>query len=117
MLSKYATKADLFKMAKFRFDEVTVEGNTFRLKSLDSKSRIHIELIASEVQEDFYSYSKLNHYLVMYSLVDAKGKRLFTDDEVGKVEELPTEIVEPIFKKAMQLNNLMPASLDDTKKN
>jgi len=59
----------------------------------------------------------MQHYKLLYSLVDENGIRLFRDDEISKVEALPIEITEPLLIEINELNKIVDLELDDAKKN
>lgn len=55
--------------------------------------------------------------LLMYTVVDADGSPMFTDDDLEQISKLPTRVVEPLVKAAEQLNGMAAGSVEEAEKN
>jgi len=92
----------------FRKEAVKIEGKNFTVKEMDAKtsqsySNSLYKVVNGKVK---YDTSTAMTKLVMLTLCDEEGNRIFGDNDHGLIEQLPGHIVEKVFKVAQKLNNL-----------
>ena len=55
--------------------------------------------------------------LIVKTVVDADGNRIFTDSEVEAVGNRPASLLDPIFEKSLQVNGFSKKDVDELVKN
>jgi len=63
-----------------------------------------------------YSRENIRARLLVRSIVDADGNRIFTDADVAVVGKLGSGLTQPLVEAAMRINKLTAAELDEEKK-
>jgi len=53
-----------------------------------------------------YDASKAKTKMVLYTLHDLDGKRVFNDNDYGLIKQLPAHVVDQIFQTASNLNGV-----------
>lgn len=107
--------------SSFKSETIQVDGDTYIIKEMDAGS-------ADEYQSSLYTVNgqgqiKYNTKdtkvkLVFYCLHDEQGQRVFTKEaDLELIKKLPSSLIEEIFDKASELNNLSPDEKDKTEKN
>ena len=59
------------------------------------------------------THEHLRAKLLAKVLCDADGKRMFTDDDIAAVSELPAPVVIALFESAQKLNSLTKDDVDE----
>jgi hypothetical protein len=55
--------------------------------------------------------------LVVFTVVDEKGNRVFTEDDIPAIGKLSSEALEKICRVAVRINGLTAETIDEAKKN
>jgi len=117
-MTKLLTKEQILSADRKKFEDVAVKewGGTVRLQELSASDRDQWESEQITVQADGtgvkFNPKHARARLIVRSLVDEGGKRLFKDDEVASLGSLSASTMQKLFKKAMALNAI---SADDMK--
>lgn len=85
------------KTQKINIDDV---GDLY-IKEYTAAERESIEAQMSEQK-----IGKVRATMVTKALCDEKGKRLFNDDEIDVVNDLPISVIEKIFEQIQKLNGI-----------
>jgi hypothetical protein len=56
-------------------------------------------------------------YFVSLILSDEKGKRLLTDEDIPRILELPSTVLDMIIDAGLEINKLRPEDVEDAEKN
>ena len=98
----------------FREEEVTLGGEKYLVKEMnaDKAQKYESGLYKFVGDKIKYDASEAKTRLVLFTLHDLDGKRVFEDNDYGLVKELPAHIVDQVFQVASNLNNM-----DDAEKN
>lgn len=115
-------KADILKASDLQFEDVEVPewGGKVRLRSLSGRDRETWEnyvyhLTAKPPEER--NLGDFRARLLVLALVDAKGNRLFNDDEVHLLAEKNAQVLQRLFERAQRLSGIGQAELEAAEKN
>ncbi len=117
-MSKLLNKDQILAADRKKFEDVEVKewGGTVRLQELSASERDLWEseqiIVLSDGAGAKFNPKHARARLVVRSLVDEQGKRLFKDDEVAAVGSLSASTMQKLFNKARRLNAI---SADDMK--
>lgn len=88
---------------------------------------INIKIMSVAEREDFekkayYSDGELKKYpqravVFAYAVVDDKGERLFTDEQIPEISKWPAYITVPVFAKYTEINGVGPEKIEAAEKN
>jgi hypothetical protein len=100
----------------FRSEEIELEGHKFKVVEMNASTAEKYESSLYKIVNNSVKYdaSKAKTKLVLLTLCDENGKRIYNDNDYGLVENLPSHIVNEIFNVASGLNNL---DVEETEKN
>ncbi len=106
----------LYKPAKPVVHRVDMpDGNAVYVREMGAHERTVFDLSMSTLKDP-----KANHVmrerLVVQCACNEDGVELFNEVDVQTVGMLPQSVVEPIFQKAWEINDLGPVDLDKLKK-
>lgn len=92
-------------------------GGEVRLRALMSRERSAIEatMIASKGQKPEFraeALKTLRERTVAAALIDAEGKRLYSDKEVNILAQKSGEVIERLFQKAQELSGMDKNAVD-----
>ncbi|APW60487.1 hypothetical protein [Paludisphaera borealis] len=92
--------------------QVPALGDAVYVKQLTvgEMNRLHIE----SSKEGGLNFSM---YLIVTSVCDADGVRVFNDDDVDRVSGLPTQVFTDVLKAAVAVNKLSEDDVKDLEKN
>jgi len=106
---------------KFEDVEVKEWGGTVRLQELSASDRDQWEsesfLIAADGASAKFNPKHARARLVVRCLVDEKGRRMFTDDEVAAIGSLSAASVQKLFNKARKLNAISESDIKELEGN
>ncbi len=89
----------------------------------DINIKIHTVAEREEFEKKaYYSDSEFKEYpqravTFAYAVVDDKGERLFSDDQIPVISEWPAYITVPVHLKYNELNNIGPEKIEAAVKN
>lgn len=84
---------------------VTVAGRRFMLRGMTGQERDDFEA-SLQVGSGAPNLANLRARLLVRSLCDEGGKRLFDDDDADALGELPASILDPLFAVAQKLSGI-----------
>ena len=92
---------------------------------LDGDINVKIHTVAEREEFErkaYYSDSELKQYpqravTFAYAVVDDKGERLFTDEQIPEISKWPAYITVPVHLKYNELNNIGPEKIEAATKN
>jgi len=96
------------KKVKLPTGEVTI-------KEFTTSDREAFELMAMNMSKGGAKNMKAK--LISISVVTADGNRMFGDDEVGKIAQMPSKVTEQLFTEILALNGMGEDALGDTEGN
>ena len=115
----YLSREEILARATFRIEEVAVPqwDTTVRVRELSAfnKDRLQMSMVdmskvggngASEGAVSQSSLVGMRAKLICYCVVDEDGERVFTDDDIPAIGEMPAEPWEPVFDVAMRLSGM-----------
>ena len=104
----YAIGADFAKASarKYREFESAHLGKTIRIQSMTELERVGIARTCAEGDRRGEEAARS----VVVCVVDAAGRRVFTDDQVGEVLSLPTGLIQQIYDEIDNLCGVDPAT-------
>lgn len=112
------SKADILSADDIAHEDVPVPewGGEVRVRGLTGAQRSLIEatMVISKGQEvavRIEAFRDLRERLVAASLVDEKGRRLFTDAEVAKLGEKSGRVLTRLFEIASRLSGMEPETV------
>jgi hypothetical protein len=117
-MSTFLTKEQILGADRRKFEDVNVKewGGKVRLQEISASERDLWEseqiTVANDGSSAKFNPKHARARLIVRSLVDETGKRLFTDDEVAAVGSLSASTIARLFNKARALNAI---SSDDMK--
>lgn len=117
-MSTFLTKEQILGADRRKFEDVSVKewNGKVRLQELSASERDLWEseqiTVASDGSSAKFNPKHARARLIVRSLVDESGRRLFTDDEVAAVGSLSASTIARLFNKARALNAI---SSDDMK--
>ena len=88
--------------------------------NLDGDINVKIHTVAEREEFEkkaYYSDSELKQYpqravTFAYAVVDDKGERLFTDEQIPEISKWPAYITVPVHLKYNELNNIGPEKIE-----
>jgi len=92
----------------FREQELIIEGTKFLVKEMtaDVAQKYESSLYKITGQNIKYDASEAKTKLVLFTLHDADGKRIFDDKDYGLIKGMPAHVIDEVFQVASNLNNL-----------
>ena len=95
----------------FREKEITLGDEKYVVKEMNAdKAQKYESSLYKFVGENIkYDASEAKTRLVLFTLHDLEGKRVFDDKDYGLVKDLPAHIVDKVFQIASNLNNMEDA--------
>jgi len=79
------------------------------IKEFTTSDRENFELMAMNMQKGGAKNMKAK--LISISVITAEGGRMFGDDEVGKISQMPSKITELLFNEILELNGMGDGAL------
>ena len=122
--SAYATKAMIMGFDDLSFEEIVVpewNGAIIRVRQLTGTERGFFEGVIAKVNPDPGSTgvsvqmdpTKMRVTLVALTMVDEKGKRLFSDREIEALGTKSAKAIERIYEVSARLSGLTSESMDE----
>lgn len=86
--------------------EITIGGDSYLVKEMNAKDAGVYENSLYKIVGEKVTPNAENAKakLVLFTLCDMDGKRIFQDKDISQVQELPTSIVNMVYKVANSLN-------------
>ena len=114
-------RAKLFDLAgKYEVKEVKINGDDIVfVKELNGTERDAYEAsLLSQTGKDFVAdMENARAKLLVKTVCDAKGTRLFKDTDVNAVGQLPAKLVELLFSESQDLNKITDDDVEEAVKN
>ena len=106
-MTDYLSKDAILGADDLPFEDVEVEswGGTVRVRGLTGTERDRFEFYLAAVK-DAPDKVEVRAKIVGWCLVDADGKRLFTDKEVGKLGAKSGEAIDLVFDVVRRLSGM-----------
>ncbi len=122
-MQKLLTKDQILTNDRKKFEDVEVKewGGTVRLQELSASDRDQWEseqiiVLADGVGAKF-NPKHARARLIVRSLVDETGRRLFKDDEVAALGSLAASTMQKLFNKARKLNAISAEDMKELEGN
>jgi len=98
----------------FRQEEITLAKEKYLVKEMTAATAGTYEsslykIVGTSIK---YDASQAKTKLVMLTLHDMDGKRVFADKDFELVRQLPAHVVDEVFQVATNLNNLDPETTE-----
>jgi len=119
MPEKWVGKDALFKSPKKK-ERHTIEGlGDVWIHSLTCGQKDEYETAAYQVMEGTREVKmhQARALLILWTVHDQHGNRLFADADLGKVAAMDSWIAEPLYTKARRLSRMTAADMDELVKN
>lgn len=122
-MSTFLTKEQILGADRRKFEDVKVKewGGVVRLQELSASERDLWEseqiTVANDGSSAKFNPKHARARLIVRSLVDETGKRLFTDDEVAAVGSLSASTIARLFNKARALNAISSEDIKELEGN
>lgn len=117
----YATRESLLsRKHSRRYADVVVDGQTFRLRSLNALESNTIQarvLVEDEEDERIHEIATANCRLITQCVVDANNDRLFTDEDIDSLAELDSAFIERLAKACRSHADFDPKAVEKAEKN
>lgn len=95
---------------------VNIDGDEFLIKEFTTSDREDFEILAMKMQSTVQP-KNMKAKLIVISLINEDRTRMFGDDEIGTVSQLPSKITQKLFDEILSLNGMAEDSIEDTIKN
>ncbi len=103
-------KNDLLSIGLKR-KEVDLDTGTVLIREFTTADREKFEVLAMGMQEGS-GKKNMKANIIAISLINKDNTRVFGDDEIGKIAELPSTITEVIFNAVLDINGMAGDALD-----
>lgn len=107
-------KNDLFSY-QLKTKIVQLENGEVMIKEFTTASREQFEMLAVKMQSGAAKNMKAK--LISMSCVNEDGSRIFGDDEIDKISQMPSSITEVLFNEILNINGMGSDALGDTEGN
>lgn len=94
---------------------VKLKTGSVMIKEFTTSAREEFELMAMKMSTGGAKNMKAK--LIAISCINENGTRLFGDDEVGKISQMPSSITEVLFNAILEINGMATDSLEEAGKN
>lgn len=92
------------------------EGQTVCVRQLNSAERDRFEGESLDLKgQDFWI--NLRARLLVLTICDQEGNRLYEDEDLEEVSELPGTVADLLWNRSMSLNKMFKEDLEKTEKN
>ena len=124
-MSKYMTKEEIFNRIKTCFETIEVpvdelgKGTIFKLKALSGADYDNYQRMLSDKTgpSGISDTSEMRPFALQMSIIDEEGNLLFSKDDIAKINELPSTVLDRIFVEMAKLNGMDEAALEQAEKN
>jgi len=121
-MSTLLTKEAILNSKDIEFKDVPIKewGGSIRLKEMDGTER---DVFETEVMKrrkgntDEVELKGLKIYLLHLCMVNDKGERLFTQEDIFALQKKNARIINDLFTEAQKLNKLKKEDLESAVKN
>lgn len=117
----YADKSALTGSTKRRFRDVTIPetGDTFRLRSLSDRERSKYETdtLTKSGKVNTHRVEDSKRRLLVLTLVDAEGNRLFRDNETDQLADVDGLLIGRLFDAAREHCGFEEGDVEELAKN
>lgn len=103
-------KNDLLNIGLKR-KEVKLENGSVLIREFTTADREKFEVLAMSVQSGTTQKS-MKASIIAISLINKDNTRVFGDDEIGKISELPSTVTEAIFNEILEINGMAGDALE-----
>jgi len=93
---------------KFNEEEIEIGGEKYLVREMDCGDfgKYQASLIKFVNNKPQYKAENAQKNMIMYSLRDLDGSRVYSDKDLALVDKLPKSIAERIFEIAAKLNGI-----------
>ncbi len=91
--------------------EVKLPQGVLLIKEFNTSDREKFEVLAMQMQKTGEA-KNMKAKLIAISLVNEDHGRIFGDDEIDKIAQMPSTITETLFNEILDLNGMANDSLD-----
>ena len=119
-MSTLLTKEATLQSKDYQDEVINVPewGGSVRLKTMSGVERDMFETEAMKRKKgDKIELKGLKSFLLMLTLVDNDGVRLFEESEIDELNKKSGAVIDTLFVKCQDLNKLTQGSLEDSVKN
>lgn len=117
----YATRDSLLsKRHQRRYAEETVDGQVFRLRSLNAleSNTIQARVLVEDDEDDrVREIATVNCRLIAQCVVDGNNDRIFTDEDIDSLAELDSAFIERLAKACRKHTDFDPGAVEKAEKN
>ena len=107
-------KTELLRIA-LKTEEVKLDQGSLKIQEFTTSDREAFEIFAMKMNTG--KVKNLKAKLIVISVVEDRGSRMFGDDEIGTVSQLPSTITEKLFNAILKLNGMGAASFSEAEGN
>ncbi len=107
-------KTDLLGISLKR-KKVKLEVGEVLIKEFTTADREVFEMSAMNLEEG--AASNIKSKLIAISLINPDGTRVFGDDELHKISQMPSTVTETIFNEILALNSMKSDSMEEAEGN
>ena len=105
-----------FAKANVRKQEVEIEGyGKVFIRILKARERDLYE--GSIAGGDKFNFDNFRSRLVALCLCDANGNRIFKDEDISVLGEMPADLINKLFTVAQEINGFTPKAIETAEKN
>lgn len=112
--AKLLSANSAFKLGELELPEL---GGKVFLRVLSSRERDALEAEFTDAKNSLSKLDNIRAKLVVRAVADDQGKRLFSDEEIGAVGDLPAPLVSKIFDAAARHNGMTSDAVEAARKN
>ena len=119
-MSTLLTKEAILQSKDYQDEVINVPewGGSVRLKTMSGVERDMFETEAMKRKKgDKIELKGLKSFLLMLTLVNDKGERLFAEADIDELNKKSGAVIDTLFVKCQDLNKLTQGSLEDSVKN
>ena len=91
-------------------------GGKVRVQELTGTQRAELDMIAAEAKTPKDAYKETKAWIVIMSLVDEQGSRIFDDSQIDAIKSLPMKVQETINDEVDILSGLKEEAIKKTAK-
>ena len=98
---------------KLKTKTVELDQGEVCIKEFTTSDREKFEMLAIKMSKSGAA-KNMKAKLLAISIVKEDGGRMFGDDEIGKISQMPSKVTELLFNEILELNGMGADALGDT---
>lgn len=91
-------------------------GGKVRIQEMTGAQRAELDMIAAEAKTPKEAYKETKAWIIIMSLVDEQGNRIFDDSQIDAIKSLPMKVQETINDEVDILSGLKEEAIKKTAK-